>query len=93
MPVAADPLAYASALEAIATYDSSSRSAELRMPVTLVAAENDAVASPAVMREWAARLPRARFVCLPGAAHMSPFVQPENLLALMRAHVEFRTRA
>lgn len=87
----ADPLAYAAALEAIAVYDRASRSADLRMPVKLLAAEDDAVSSPAVMVNWAARLPHASFACLRGAAHMSPFVQPQRLLALMRAHVQSST--
>lgn len=75
---------WANALDAIATYDRTTRTTELVMPVTLVAAQGDAVSAPQVMSEFAQRCPRARFLVNAGWMHMSPFVDPARLADLLR---------
>jgi len=75
---------WAAALDAIATFDRSSRSAELTMPVALMAAGGDAVSAPAVMAEMATRITRATFAVQPAWMHMSPFVDPSALAGLLR---------
>lgn len=80
----ASPGDWAAALDAIAAFDRSRRSAELTMPVALMAAGGDAVSAPTVMEEMAARIPRARFAVHSDWMHMSPFVDPSALAGLLR---------
>jgi pimeloyl-ACP methyl ester carboxylesterase len=75
---------WAAALDAIATFDRSSRSSELTLPVALVAAGGDAVSTPAVMEEFARRIPRATLTLRSDWMHMSPFVDPAGLAELLR---------
>lgn len=75
---------WAAALDAIATFDRSSRSTELTMPVALMAAGGDAVATPTVMEELSTRISRATFSLHAAWMHMSPFVDPSRLAALLR---------
>jgi pimeloyl-ACP methyl ester carboxylesterase len=79
----ADRRSWAAALEAIAGYDRSDRVAAISVPVMLIAAELDPVSTPAAMTALASRLPRASLTVLPGAAHMSPFVDPAALARLI----------
>ncbi len=55
------------------------RTASIRIPATLIAAELDQVSTPAAMSDLASRLPRATLQILPGAAHMTPFTDPAAL--------------
>jgi pimeloyl-ACP methyl ester carboxylesterase len=81
----ADRPGYARALDAIATYDRSAVVSSIEVPVTLVAAELDAVSTPAAMADLASRLPRVRLHVLPGAAHLSPFLDAPALATLIRS--------
>jgi len=75
---------WAGALDAIATFDRSSRSTELTMPVALMAAGGDAVSTPTVMEELSTRISRASFALHAAWMHMSPFVDPSRLATLLR---------
>jgi pimeloyl-ACP methyl ester carboxylesterase len=79
----ADRPSWAAALEAIARYDRADRTASIRVPATLIAAELDQVSTPAAMSALASRLPRATLQILPGAAHMTPFTDPAALAQLI----------
>ena len=79
----ADRRSWAAALDAIARYDRAGRTASIRIPATLIAAELDQVSTPAVMSALASRLPRATLTILPGAAHMTPFTDPAALAELI----------
>src|ERR1700712_4914164 len=68
----ADRAEWATALDAIAGFDRSAHVSGLELPVRLIAAEHDAVSSPAAMSELAARLPHASLHVIEGAAHLSP---------------------
>lgn len=73
------------ALSAIACYDSSAEAPSLTMPVTLVAAGNDAVSTPEVMNGMASRMPDSRLQVRDGWHHMSPFADPDELARLLIA--------
>jgi pimeloyl-ACP methyl ester carboxylesterase len=79
----ADRRSWAAALDAIARYDRADRTASIRIPATLIAAELDQVSSPAAMSALASRLPRATLKILPGTAHMTPFTDPAALAELI----------
>jgi pimeloyl-ACP methyl ester carboxylesterase len=79
----ADRRSWAAALDAIARYDRADRTASIRTPATLIAAELDQVATPAAMSALASRLPNATLQTLPGAAHMTPFTDPAALVELI----------
>jgi len=79
----ADRRSWAAALDAIAGYDRAGRTASIRVPATLIAAELDQVSTPAAMSALASRLPRAHLHVLPGAAHMTPFTDPAALAQLI----------
>ena len=79
----ADRRPWAAALDAIARYDRAGRTASIRVPATLIAAEFDQVSTPAAMSALASRLPRADLHVLPGAAHMTPFTDPAALAQLI----------
>jgi pimeloyl-ACP methyl ester carboxylesterase len=78
-----DPSQWATALEAIATYDRSDSVGNIQIPVTLVAAELDPVSTPEAMASLGQRLPDAQLHVLEGAAHMSPFTDSDRLLQLI----------
>jgi pimeloyl-ACP methyl ester carboxylesterase len=82
----ADRRSWAAALEAIAGYDRSDRVAAIGVPVMLIAAELDPVSTPAAMAALAGRLPQASLTVLPGAAHMSPFIDPAALVRLIHGN-------
>jgi 3-oxoadipate enol-lactonase len=79
----ADPTAWAATLDAIAAYDRTDRVGTLGMPVAVIAAGHDRVSTPAAMADMAQRIPNATFQVLDEAAHMSPFVDPAALAALV----------
>jgi pimeloyl-ACP methyl ester carboxylesterase len=79
----ADRSVWAAALAAIARFDRSDQTPTLKSPLTLVAAELDQVSTVTAMQALADRIPTARLHVLPGAGHMSPFLQPNVLTALI----------
>jgi len=79
----ADRRSWAAAPDAIARYDRAGRTASIRVPVTLIAAELDQVSTPAAMSALASRLPGANLHLLPGAAHMTPFTDPAALAQMI----------
>lgn len=76
------PQDWAAALEAIAVFDRA-EDAERLPPTTFLAMTQDAVSTPDVMRDMAARVPGAVLRRRDGA-HMSPFVAPLRLAADLR---------
>jgi len=86
----ASALDWARALDAIAVYDASSRTPDLRMPVTLIAAGGDAVSTPAAMGDLQRRLPDARLDVHPEWHHLSPFLDPRALARLLEAGADAR---
>ncbi len=81
-----DDRVWASALRTIAAFDVLHRLGDIDAPVHLVAAEHDAISTPAVMRDMTARLRDGRLDVLPGAWHMAPVEFPERVAALLRPY-------
>jgi pimeloyl-ACP methyl ester carboxylesterase len=48
-------------------------------PALVLCGADDAITPPTVMRDLAARLPRATYVEIPGAGHMAPLEAPETV--------------
>jgi pimeloyl-ACP methyl ester carboxylesterase len=86
----ADRSTYARALDAIACFDQSMNRRRVRVPVTLIAAEFDAVSTPLIMKQWAVALPGAKYSVFAGAAHMSPFARPEEFARMLMEHARWR---
>lgn len=80
---AVDPDLYGTAIEAIAHFDRVAAARAVRVPTTVVAAELDAGSPPAAMRELADAIAGAALEIVPGAGHMSPFLDPSALAALV----------
>ncbi|RKH11044.1 alpha/beta fold hydrolase [Corallococcus sp. CA053C] len=59
------------------TYDSRKSAGQVRVPVLLLSAEYDAVASPGMSQLLAGLLPRARHVHVPDATHYCLYDRPE----------------
>jgi len=56
--------------------DSTPLLGSIRVPVLVVAGDDDQIAPAAGMEEMARAIPHARFVCIPKAGHLTPFEQP-----------------
>ena len=76
---------WAAELDAIAAYDRRAALAEVAVPATAIAAEHDPVGTPEEMAAIAAAIPGAELHVLPGAMHMSPFLDPADLAARLIA--------
>jgi len=57
--------------------DSTPLLGQIRIPVLVVAGDDDQITPPAGMQEMARAIPGARFVLIPEAGHLSPLEQPE----------------
>ena len=88
----ADPDRWAAALDLIAAYDASADVPRIAARTTLLAAEFDPVSTPGVMADLAGRLQRGTLHVLPGAAHLSPFLDPDALADALRGAAGFTDR-
>jgi len=68
---------YARCCEAIATWDFRDRLPEIGAPTLVVAGAEDPVTTPEQAKEIAARIPHARLVVLPEAAHLANVEQAD----------------
>ncbi|BBX06809.1 hydrolase [Mycolicibacterium aichiense] len=75
---AVSPSAYATALEALATYDRRAEVGRIQSPAALLCGRLDRGCTPEVMSTLAADLPDARLQIVDAWAHMSAFVQPAD---------------
>lgn len=67
---------WAAAMDMVATFDVRAELSRIHVPVDVVAAEDDAVATPEHMTEMADALPDSRLVLVRGARHLVPLEQP-----------------
>jgi 3-oxoadipate enol-lactonase len=74
---------YRRALECLVTFDRQAALAHIRVPTLLVGGELDRVAAPAVMRQMAAAIARARYAELPGIGHLMNLEAPDAFDALL----------
>jgi pimeloyl-ACP methyl ester carboxylesterase len=74
---------YRRALECLVTFDRQAALPQIRVPTLLVGGEFDRVAAPAVMKQMAAAIPRARYAELAGIGHLVNLEAPDAFDALL----------
>ena len=79
--VAVHPETFHAACAALAGLDLRAEAAGVRMPALVLVGEQDEATPPEMARELAALLPDARFVLLPGCAHVPQLQAPQQFLA------------
>jgi 3-oxoadipate enol-lactonase len=67
---------YRAAVRCLVGFDERTNLAGLRLPVLCLAGEKDPNAPPQVMERMAAKIPGARYVCLPGVGHLPNLEAP-----------------
>ena len=68
--------------------DSTPLLARLKLPVLVVAGDDDQIAPAAGMKEMADAIPSAEFVLVTGAGHLAPLEQPEQVNEALAAFLE-----
>ena len=74
---------YRRALDCLVTFDRQAALGGIGVPTLLVGGEFDRVAAPAVMKQMAASIPRARYAELPGIGHLMNLEAPDEFDALL----------
>jgi 3-oxoadipate enol-lactonase len=74
---------YRRALECLVTFDRQAALADVRVPTLLVGGEFDRVSAPAVMKQMAQTMPRARYAELAGIGHLMNLEAPEAFDTLL----------
>jgi pimeloyl-ACP methyl ester carboxylesterase len=64
--------------------DMTARLGEIDVPTLVICGEHDAISTPAEMRELAQAMPRAEYVEIKEAGHLSPCEQPEAVTRAIR---------
>jgi pimeloyl-ACP methyl ester carboxylesterase len=93
------PRTYRAAVRCLVTFDERANLAAIKVPVLCLVGSLDRNAPPAMMERMAAKIPGARYVCLPGLGHMPNLEAPQafdaaifdflrSVLALPAAKVE-----
>ena len=67
---------YRAAVHCLVTFDERANLADIRVPVLCLAGAHDRNAPPAMMERMAAKIPGARYVCLPGVGHLPNLEAP-----------------
>ena len=67
---------YRAAVKCLVTFDERANLPAIKCPVLCLAAEHDRNAPPTVLERMAAKIPGARYVCLPGLGHMPNLEAP-----------------
>lgn len=80
-------------LGAAAQHDFSARAGDIHADTLVLAGECDALLAVGEQRQFAARLPRARFALVPGAGHDVSAEAPTVVVALVLAHLRAAARA
>ncbi len=68
---------YRAAVHCLVKFDERANLARIGIPVLCLAGEHDRLAPPAMMERMAARIPRARYVCLKGVGHLPNVEAPQ----------------
>jgi 3-oxoadipate enol-lactonase len=68
---------YAAAIHCIVHFDERSNLANIRVPVLCLAGEHDRNAPPPIMERMAAKIPGARYLCLPRVGHLPNLEAPK----------------
>ena len=83
---------YAETCRVLAELDLTARTARLRLPVQVIAGEEDGAASPDLVAATAALIPGARFDIIPGAGHLPCVETPEAWAALVTPFLKEHAR-
>ena len=67
---------YRAAVRCLVAFDERANLARIGVPVLCLAGENDPNAPPQVMQRMAAKIPGAKYVCLPGTGHLPNLEAP-----------------
>lgn len=78
---------YASACEALASYDVRAELGDIALPVLAIAGEQDPATPPSTVQEIVDGIGHGRVAVLDPAAHVPTFEQPDEISELIRAHV------
>lgn len=68
---------YRAALKCIVTFDERENLPHIACPTLCLAGEKDTNAAPAVMEKMAAKIPGARYHCMPGVGHLANVERPD----------------
>jgi pimeloyl-ACP methyl ester carboxylesterase len=71
--------------------DASDLLSSISCPTLVVSGEQDVLTPPAVVREYAARIPGSQCATIPDAGHLSNLEQPEAFLAIVRNFLLFQS--
>ena len=82
------PEAYRDALNALVLFDQRGALNRITIPTLCLAAELDVTAPPQVMSRMSEKVSTASYVCMPGANHLLPFEQPEQLAQVVLNFLE-----
>jgi 3-oxoadipate enol-lactonase len=79
---------YAGCCEAIAKLDLRDELSAISVPTLAIAGDDDPAAPPAKLEEIATRIPGARLLTVPRAAHLANVEQPGIITAALIEHLE-----
>lgn len=93
---ATPPSTYRAAVRCLVNFDERANLTNIRIPVLCLAGEHDRNAPPVMMQRMTAKIPDARYVCLPGVGHQPNLEAPalfdaavlEFLHAVLQPHTE-----
>ena len=71
------PGTYRDAVKCIVTFEQRANLPNIKVPTLVLAGETDTNAPAPMMEKMAARIPGARFVCLPGLGHLANLEHPQ----------------
>ena len=77
------PETYRAALQCLVTFDRRDALAGIRCPTLVLAGEKDGNAPAAMMEKMAAKIPGARYHCMPGLGHLANFERPDVFNAVI----------
>jgi 3-oxoadipate enol-lactonase len=86
--VESSPTGYAACCEALATFDTTDRLAEVTTPTRVVVGDQDPVTPPDAARALAEGIPGADLVVVAGAAHVVNLARPEEFDAAVAGHLD-----
>jgi 3-oxoadipate enol-lactonase len=69
---------YRAAVRCLISFDERDNLRKVKVPVLVLAGEHDRNAPPDMMKRMAARIPGARYVCLPGVGHLPNLEAPRR---------------
>jgi 3-oxoadipate enol-lactonase len=77
------PETYRAAVRSLTAFDERANLARIAIPVLCIAGEADPNAPPSVVERMARKIPRARYVCLPGVGHLANLEAPHAFDAVI----------